>query len=577
MTQTTEDANRTHRGDAASTPAGSAPTARDLRASLLEGLAVTDRRIELAGIPTAILEGGEGPSVILLHGPGEHGLKWHRVMEDLLEDHHVMAPDLPGHGASGSGEGPLEASRVLGWLDALVDGCEDRPVLVGQIVGGAIAARYAIEHGDRVGALVLADALGLAPFRPAARFGEALEAFVKEPDPERYDRLWEYCAADLDGLRERMGDRWRQLKEYSLDRARKQDVRAAMGALMEHFGHPPIPQEELARISVPTVLVWGREDLATDVSVAEETNRRFGWPLYVIEDAADDPALERPEAFLATLRAALERQKLSAAWSSIATGYDELVTSSHGWLAEKGLDAVGLRPGMRFLDIAAGTGALSLPAAARGADVTATDISPVMLEELVTRAEADGLEVETRVMDGHDLTFDDDTFDVAGSQFGVMLFDDAPRAIREMARVVRPGGSVLLTVFGDPSEVDFLRFFVGAVRRVRPGFELPTDPPPLPFQFRDPSTLRDAMEDSGLEQVTVSSVMERMELRDGRHLWGWLLNSNPIPGAILSRLGITEDEEEVIEAALSEMVRDRAGGSGTAVLESPVHIAVGSK
>ena len=129
-----------------------------------------------------------------------------------------------------------------------------------------------------------------------------------------------------------------------------------------------------------------------------------------------------------------------AAWDSIATGYDEFVTPTHVWLANEGLRRADIRPGMRFLDVAAGSGALSIPAARLGAQVLATDQSPAMLEHLDARALKEGLTIETRVMDGHALELEDDTFDVAGSQFGVMLFPDMPRGIREMARVVKPGG-----------------------------------------------------------------------------------------------------------------------------------------
>jgi pimeloyl-ACP methyl ester carboxylesterase len=74
---------------------------------------------------------------------------------------------------------------------------------------------------------------------------------------------------------------------------------------MAEFGMAAIPESTLARISVPTTLIWGRHDLATPLRVAEAASRAFGWPLYVVEDAADDPALEQPEAFLAVLRTAI--------------------------------------------------------------------------------------------------------------------------------------------------------------------------------------------------------------------------------------------------------------------------------
>ena len=131
-----------------------------------------------------------------------------------------------------------------------------------------------------------------------------------------------------------------------------------------------------------------------------------------------------------------------AAWNKIAPGYDRTNTPTQMWLGNEGLRRAGLRSGMRFLDVAAGSGALSIPAARLGAQVVATDQSPAMLELLDKRARKDGLSVDTRVMDGNALELDDNSFDMAGSQFGVMLFPDMPKGIREMARVVkarRPG------------------------------------------------------------------------------------------------------------------------------------------
>src|SRR5690606_11409635 len=115
------------------------------------------------------------------------------------------------------------------------------------------------------------------------------------------------------------------------------------------------------------------------------------------------------------------------------------------------------------LDVAAGSGALSLPAARLGARVLAVDISPGMVERLAARARAEGLaNLETRVMDGHALELEDNTFDLAASQFGVMLFPDLPRGLSEMARVTRPGGRVLVVTFGPFEQVEFIGFFIRA-------------------------------------------------------------------------------------------------------------------
>ena len=277
---------------------------RNPREQLLAGLPVTEERLSLAGIPTVVLRGGHGVPLVLLHGPGEYALKWFRILPDLTADFSGVAPDLPGHGASDAPDEPFQADRILAWLDELIDRtCASAPVVVGQIIGGAIAARHAAARGDRLRRLVLVDALGLGPFQPAPEFGAALGAFVAEPTPENHDRLWQRCAYDLDTLRRRMGRNWDHLRSYNLDRARAPRCRRTLEAMMLQFGFPAIAPEELARIKVPVDLIWGRHDLATPLRVAEAESARHGWRLHVIEAAADDPPLEQPEAFVRILRA----------------------------------------------------------------------------------------------------------------------------------------------------------------------------------------------------------------------------------------------------------------------------------
>jgi pimeloyl-ACP methyl ester carboxylesterase len=141
----------------------------------------------------------------------------------------------------------------------------------------------------------------MGPLQPAPEFASALMAYVEQPNEVTYESLWRQCAFDLDGLRDRMGERWDPFRAYTLDRALAPANQAAQGALMEQFGFPPIAPEILARIAVPTTLIWGRHDLATSLAVAEAASARYGWPLHVIEGVGDDPAMEQPERFAATL------------------------------------------------------------------------------------------------------------------------------------------------------------------------------------------------------------------------------------------------------------------------------------
>lgn len=280
-----------------------ARSAAELRRRLLADLPVEERRLRFNGVSTAILEGGEGQPVVLLHGPGEYAAKWLRVIPDLVRTHRVIVPDLPGHGASEAIEGVVDVDGVLAWLDDLIRcTCAAPPVLVGHIVGGAIAARFAARHGDRLARLVLADALGLVPFQPHPEFGQALGEFVERPSEATHDQLWSRCAFDLGSMRNRLGEQWESIKAYNLDRARAVELRGTQRSLMEQFGFPPIPPVELERIVVPTSLIWGRHDLATPLAIAQAASTRLGWPLHVIENAGDDPPLEQPDAFLETLR-----------------------------------------------------------------------------------------------------------------------------------------------------------------------------------------------------------------------------------------------------------------------------------
>lgn len=279
----------------------------DARTQLLDDLPVTERQRPIAGVSTGVLEGGDGPPMVLLHGPGESALWWMRVIPELVTTHRVIVPDLPGHGSSEITDTDLDAYAVMAWLAQLIDRtCPTRPVLVGHLLGGAIAARYAIDHGDRLQQLVLVDAFGLGRFRPSVRFGFGLVRFLVRPTDRAYSRFLDQCMVNRKGLIAVMGDDWDPFVTYYLERVRTPSVKHAMRTLMKEVGVRRIPPERLAGITVPTTLIWGRSDRAMRLGIAERASDQYGWPLHVIEDAGDDPKLERPEAFLEAFRRALQ-------------------------------------------------------------------------------------------------------------------------------------------------------------------------------------------------------------------------------------------------------------------------------
>jgi ubiquinone/menaquinone biosynthesis C-methylase UbiE len=264
------------------------------------------------------------------------------------------------------------------------------------------------------------------------------------------------------------------------------------------------------------------------------------------------------------------------AWDDISPAYDRRITQDNQEVARRALDRVRLQPGDRFLDVASGSGALALAAASRRAKVTATDISPAMIERLRDRAGTEGLvDLEAVVMDGQDLDLTDDSFDVCGSQFGVMLFPDMARGLAEMARVTRPEGQVLMVTMGAlPPKLEFLGFFLAAMGAVAPDVDGPfADGPPRDLQAADADVLGDRMAGAGLSGVEIETIDVTMAFTTGDELWDWVTSSNPVGRALVA--GLSDEQGHEVRRVLDGMLRERAT-EGDGLLHNPVHVAVGT-
>jgi len=134
------------------------------------------------------------------------------------------------------------------------------------------------------------------------------------------------------------------------------------------------------------------------------------------------------------------KQKHKAMWGS--GDYPVMVETFLLPLGPRLVEACGIGPGMRVLDVAAGTGNAALRAAAAGADVVASDLTPRLLEAGQKQADAAGLTLQWREADAEHLPFDDGSFDVVMSSIGVMFAPHHRAAADELVRVCRPGGTV---------------------------------------------------------------------------------------------------------------------------------------
>lgn len=266
-------------------------------------------------------------------------------------------------------------------------------------------------------------------------------------------------------------------------------------------------------------------------------------------------------------------EQMREGWDRFASGYDEGITPFSTRVAEDALRIAGVTAGLKLLDIAAGGGALSIPAARMGAEVLAADFSPAMVELLQQKAQEHGLSnLEARVMDGNALELDDGAFDVACSQWGIMLFPDRRQALREMARVTRPGGKGMMVVFGPPQRVQMFSLFFQALATAIPTFTPPQNSPL--FCLQDPQDLRKEMEAAGFRDVRVETQEHHFEFQPGDHLWNTMEFSAPATAGLLQQF--TSEQQAAARRALDELLRAQYG-DGPARLPTVTHVGVGVK
>jgi ubiquinone/menaquinone biosynthesis C-methylase UbiE len=204
-------------------------------------------------------------------------------------------------------------------------------------------------------------------------------------------------------------------------------------------------------------------------------------------------------------------------WQAAAEPWYRWSPTLNQWLGpatETMLEMAGVSNGHRVLDVAAGAGEQSITTANKVGStgyVLATDISSNILEFAQQMAEDAGLKnIETKVMDGENLTVPDATFDAVISRVGLIYFPDQQKALREMLRVLKPGGKVAAIVYSTP---DKNKFFSVPVSIIRNRAKLPPPLPgqPGPFSLGAEGVIEQAFTQAGF--INVKSVLVDSPLR----------------------------------------------------------------
>lgn len=264
----------------------------------------TSRTIRVEGGDLHYHEAGDGPPLVLLHGSGPGVSAWANFRGNLDvfgERFHTYALDLPGFGVShGVDTSPVLAApgAVLSFLDAL--GIEQASIL-GNSLGGGVAARLAASHPDRIDRLVTMGGVGISLFTPTPAEGiKLLVEFVEDPNRERLVAWMESMVCDASILTDEFVElRWAAASDPgALAAIRTMYNRQMLGMLRPMLLGSSASFDFLPKITAPTLITWGRDDRVTPLDGALLPMRLIPrCELHVFYDCGHWAMIERKDEF----------------------------------------------------------------------------------------------------------------------------------------------------------------------------------------------------------------------------------------------------------------------------------------
>ena len=254
------------------------------------------------------------------------------------------------------------------------------------------------------------------------------------------------------------------------------------------------------------------------------------------------------------------KSKQQATWSS---GDYAVIGTTLQIVGETLAEAADVRSGERVLDVAAGNGNATLAAARRFADVTSTDYVQHLLGKGAARAAAEGLQVHFQQADAEALPFEDGSFDVALSTFGVMFAPNAERCAAELLRVVRPGGRIGLASWTPQG-------FLGDLFKVIGSFAPPPAGLRSPMQWGDEARIHELFGRGG--SVHCVRRLYKFRYRSAGH---WIETFRTFYGPTHKAFGaLDEAGQQRLHHALSELLQDRNTGGPSSLVVPAEYLEV---
>jgi pimeloyl-ACP methyl ester carboxylesterase len=276
--------------------------------------AVEPNTAMLHGRAMSYVKAGDGPVLLLIHGMGGSYENWRAVIQPLARRHTVIAPDLPGHGASAPGAGDYSLGALAASLrDLLIALGHDRATLVGHSLGGGVAMQLAYHFPEVAERLVLVSSGGLGPevspvLRAAALPGANLFIAATATTAGRVGTVLGRGLATV-GLRP-TSDVAEVARGYvSLaDRDRRASFLATLRSVINSRGQAVDASDRLyLAAGIPVLLLWGERDPIIPVRHGEQAHKTIaGSRLEIFEGVGHLPQLETPARFVAALERFIE-------------------------------------------------------------------------------------------------------------------------------------------------------------------------------------------------------------------------------------------------------------------------------
>jgi ubiquinone/menaquinone biosynthesis C-methylase UbiE len=259
------------------------------------------------------------------------------------------------------------------------------------------------------------------------------------------------------------------------------------------------------------------------------------------------------------------RQFEHQGWQEIASRYHTGFAAVTIQCVPALLDAARVTNGTRVLDVACGPGYVAAAAAARGAVATGIDFSSAMVEEAQGRYPG----IEFQEDDAENLSFSDSSFDAVVMNFGLLHLGRPEQAIRELHRVLKPGGRAAFTVWDTPDKARGMGIVLAAIRQYG-DLDVPIPPGPPFFRFSDPQESNRVLVAAGFADITVTEVPQVWRFSSADELYEVMYN-----GSVRNAALLRAQKPDVLEKIRQEirLQVERAGKE----LPMPAVLATGNK